>query len=54
LCFLPIENRSNLDDLPDFVAESMEIRCVTSIDEVLPFVFEQEKGSEAEKTIVLP
>ena len=54
LCFLPIENRSNLDDLPDFVTESMEIRCVESIDEVLPFVFLQEKGSEAEKTIVLP
>ena len=49
LCFLPLENRSNLDDLPKFVLKSMEIRCVSSIDEVLPFVFEQEKRSSAIK-----
>ena len=45
LCFLPLENRSKLDDLPNFVLESMEVRCVSSIDEVLPFVFASEKRS---------
>ena len=51
LCFLPIENNANLDDLPEFVSESMEIRCVSSIDEVLPFVFAEEKNQVDEKTI---
>ena len=54
LCFLPAENKANLDELPDFVRESMDIKCVSSIDEVLPFVFNEQKRSEAEKTIVLP
>ena len=42
LVFLPVENQSKLDDLPEFVRDSMEIRCVSSIDEVLPYIFEEE------------
>ena len=42
LCFLPLENKAGLDDLPEFVLETMEVRCVSSIDEVLPFVFANE------------
>ena len=54
LCFLPVENKANLDDLPNFVLESMEVRCVASIDEVLPFVFIQENASDDEKRNDLP
>ena len=54
LCFLPIENKANLDDLPQFVLDSMEIQCVSSIDEVLPFIFAKENAVPTEKTIDLP
>ncbi len=47
LVFLPLENQSKLEDLPEFVREAMEIRCVSSIDEVLPYIFEEpEKKSD--------
>jgi ATP-dependent Lon protease len=42
LVFLPLENQSKLDDLPEFVRDSMDIRCVSSIDEVLPHIFVEE------------
>jgi ATP-dependent Lon protease len=54
LCFLPIENKANLDDLPQFVLDTMEIQCVSSIDEVLPFVFAEENSTPVEKTTDLP
>ena len=54
LCFLPIENKANLDDLPQFVLDTMEIQCVSSIDEVLPFIFAKENATPVEKTTDLP
>lgn len=39
LVFLPKENEANIDDLPAYVRESMDIRTVSSIDEVLPHIF---------------
>ena len=39
LVFLPKENEANIEDIPDYVRNSMDIRPVSSIDEVLPHIF---------------
>ena len=39
LAFLPKENEAKLEELPQYVRDEMEIRAVSSIDEVLPYVF---------------
>ena len=43
LAFLPKENESKLDELPQYVRDEMEIRAVSNIDEVLPYVFLSEE-----------
>lgn len=49
LAFLPKENEAKLEELPKYVREEMEIRAVSNIDEVLPYVFVSvEEQSEAE------